>query len=223
MKDILLILKPKNENADFQEIVIKVANNEDINLSDFKVSIAYDIVYTFKEEIIKHILEHGFNSIVNSQALLEHIVVQGETQPAIISTMQLFLDTIMIDNELIILDPYFFAKTRNPQYVTLITDILSKYLAVIDKLIIITNTYSTNIPLKTAFEAQIRVIKPGINITHQVTDDFHDRFWISNGRTQGIVTGTSLNGFGNKYSLIDKAKPSDIADIIAALTAQLLI
>lgn len=54
------------------------------------------------------------------------------------------------------------------------------------------------------------------------TDDFHDRFWISN-RKKGFYTGTSFNGIGKRISLINLLSEDDVTEIIEELHNQNLV
>ena len=90
------------------------------------------------------------------------------------------------------------------------------------QIIIITNNKIDD-SLKTSIEGKLKSSKPALSINHNVTENYHDRFWISNNREKGIVTGTSLNGLGRKFTLIDRLNTSDVRDIITSLKSEGLL
>lgn len=217
MRDIIWILRPKKENIDYIELVIKISNNQDINLSDFEIGQIDSVVHTFKDEIVDYLLEHGFTSLVSTEPLLEHIVVRGTPDNKIIPVVQTYLDKLNIDNELIIVDPYFFAKPKNPNYISVLDQILDKYIPSIDNLIIVTNTFSVDNTIKNLILSTLQGKKQSLIISHKQHNDYHDRYWISGAREKGLVMGTSLNSLGNKVALVDRLNTSDVRDIVVEL------
>jgi D-ribose pyranose/furanose isomerase RbsD len=217
--EIIWKLTPKKEVIDYTNLVVKISNEQDINLRDFKVEEITSVIYCFREEIIDYILENGLSSLINTVPLLEHLVPKGATQNTIVDALHKYLDKVGIDNELIIIDPYFFAPTSDTTYLSTIDLALEKYLPQVDTLHIITYPNKVDAPLKTAIETNLKAKKPSLNILHKTSNEYHDRFWISNKRERGILTGTSLNGYGKKYSLLDRLNTSDVRYIVNSLEA----
>lgn len=118
------------------------------------------------------------------------------------------------NNELIIIDPYLFS-TDDMTYCNLLGKIIQKSKA---KLVIVVTDK------RHYKEKSLNVVKSKINIPleEKFSEDFHDRFWISN-RTKGFCTGTSLNGVGKRISLINVIEDDDIKDIVEELKKQHLI
>lgn len=221
MMDILLKLSSKKANVYFLDIITKIANQQDINLKDYEVREVKSVVRTYKDEILEYIFKYGISSLINTVSLNEEIVARGSSQNQIIQTLHKYLDSISIDNELIIIDPYFFPSPNN-DYIQFINNILNKYLSNISKLVII-SLPNFNVNTKNSFLSDFNAIKPDLNIEHKTTDIFHDRFWISGNREKGIITGTSLNGLGRKYSLIDRLNINDVKEIVSVLKQNNLI
>ncbi|MEI6852009.1 MAG: hypothetical protein WCL06_04165 [Bacteroidota bacterium] len=217
MSNIIWILTPKKENLDYSDLIVKISKKQDINLADYDIGQVNSVVYSFKDEIVEYLLEHGFSSLISSGLILEQIVAKGTPVNKIIPLIQSYLDRVNIDKELIIVDPYFFAKQRTPGYVNFIDQVLDKYIPTIEDLIIVTNSYAIDATVKSAIISTLKGKKPSLNIIHKQNDDFHDRFWISGAREKGLVMGTSMNGLGNKIALIDRLNTSDVRDIITEL------
>lgn len=224
MSDIIWILKPKRENLVYTDLVVKISNNQDINLRDYEISQVQSVVHTFKDEIVKYLLEYGFTSLVSSELLLEHIVAKGTPDNKIIPVVQTYLDRVNIDKELIIVDPYFFAaRPKNRNYVSVLDQILDKYISIIDDLIIVTNSHNVDATIKNSIETSLKAKKATLNIVHKQHNDYHDRYWISGAREKGIVFGTSLNSLGNKVALLDRLNTTDVRKIITELTNDRLL
>lgn len=213
---ILMRLTPKKDNLDFTDIVVKVANNQDINLTDYKVESQDDSFYNYLNEIEDYILEHGVSSLLTLTPIFESLIAKGTTPNKIIAFLHRYLDKVDIDDELIIIDPYFFASTNDINYTQTIFDVLERYLPVINNLIIITDNRIDD-SIKSSIEAKLISGKSTLRIIHKITNNYHDRFWISNNREKGIITGTSLNGLGRKFALIDRLNITDVREIIDSL------
>jgi hypothetical protein len=59
-------------------------------------------------------------------------------------------------------------------------------------------------------------MNPHISVEHSKSKYFHDRFWIADD-LRGIFVGTSLNGLGKKYALVDNIRDSDTNSIVEEL------
>ncbi len=176
-----------------------------------------------EHEIVDILLERGITALIeDNDSINEQLVRQNETTDKIVKFMHRFLDKVGIDNELIIVDPYFFPDNAPNDYVKLMVDIISKYISSLTTLKVITKS-SYNNAVKTIFKTKLTNLKPTLVIEHKHSNDFHDRFWISNNRKKGIITGTSLNGLGNKYALIDRLKITDVREIVTVLNNGSLI
>lgn len=117
-------------------------------------------------------------------------------------------------NELIIIDPYLF-RTPKENEGFILENILKrcnykKIVAVVEK----GNTNKT-------FWCSISDKLDG-RLEIKYSDEFHDRFWICD-RTGGFLTGTSLNGLGKKYCLIQKIDNEDINEIVRILKDKQII
>jgi hypothetical protein len=222
MNHIVWILKPLKDNSNYIDLVVNLSNKKGVDLSNYDVSQVSSVVYSFKDEIVEYLLNNGFSSLISADLLLEDVVAKGTPANKIIPLLQRYLDKIDIKDELIIVDPYFFAKSKNPDYVTIVIQVLARYLPQITQLIFITN-YSIDATLKAAIEFSLKKLNPSLNIIHQLSYDYHDRFWISGDREKGVVMGTSLNGLGNKLALVDRLNIVDVRLIVKELISDSLI
>lgn len=122
-----------------------------------------------------------------------------------------YLNYIESENsELIVIDPYLFTKANNnSSYCNLLGDIFN--LSKAKSILIITdkNNYYQN-----SFGNIVKLTNISLKVVY--SNDFHDRFWISK-RSKGFCTGTSLNGIGKRFSLIQMIEADDIQDIVSEL------
>jgi hypothetical protein len=220
--ELLLKIKAKKQGADFGKLYEQLLQGKGVDFSDFEIFTVDGIVFTFKNEIIDYITEHGLADLIETEPILEALVARGATQTNIISLLHKYLDKVGVDNELIIVDPYFYSDD-SPAYIASVELVIGKYLGAIDNLIIITLPDKIKAASISAIESALKDIKPTLAITSNTSINYHDRFWISHGREKGVITGTSLNGFGKRYALIDRLNTTDVREIVKALVADGLI
>lgn len=222
--DLIWRLKPKRDDVDYLQLTIDYANNRPVNLNDFKIEEIHSVVFSFRNEIEKYILDHGLSSLIGIQPLNEQLIVKGESENKIVVFFQKYLDKVGIDNELIIVDPYFYSPNSNSSYHLMIHSVLAPYLPNISTLRIVTLPGGKISPtIKQNVESTLTGANPHLVIEHKTSSDYHDRFWISNNREKGIIVGTSFNGLGNKYSLIDRLNTSDVREIVSSLISNGLL
>jgi hypothetical protein len=223
-------MKKSSQNQDFNIAMSKIkaviyykvefdffgiANHNDLRK---KLSKLKD--YKFKEfnpdeEEVKNILKYGLSSIVNPD--YEHFVGKPQTRREdFIQAMQKFLDYVLKGNSLIIIDPYIFPKKYDSSYPEFLVDILKKYLLKLKRITFITSA-SYHQDLQQKIFSDIQAHNSQINITLKQTEVFHDRFWISPRNRKGVFMGTSLNGIGKKYTLIDYIQEEDVREILGEL------
>ena len=132
----------------------------------------------------------------------------SDDRNSFIVVFQKFLDKIITSDHLIIIDPYIFPNKHDPDYAVFFVDILRKYFDQIKRISFVTNE-SYNSAIKTTVFDLIKSIKPELDLEIKAYEFFHDRFWLCNNK--GLFVGTSLNGVGKKYTLIDYIKKKDVS------------
>lgn len=214
--NIVWTLTPKKDGLNYVDLITKIANEEDLNLKDYRIGQVTSVVQTFKDDFIDYVSEHGLTALIESGLLTEQVIPKGASPNNIVGALHKYLDKVGIDNELIIIDPYFFAPTPDITYVSTIESVLDRYLPKLDTIHIITSL-KVDPTLVSTIEGALKTKKPTLNIIHKTSSDYHDRFWISNSREKGIITGTSINGYGKKYALLDRLNTSDVREIVSSL------
>jgi hypothetical protein len=213
---------PNNWNS----IITDIANHRPVDLSSFTVTFGNNLIEDHKEELSEYLQGHSLTELLESQLLLEWIAPQGAVNiPIIAKYIGKRMKRVGITSEIIIVDPYMFANNKRDsnyrtKYTNIINQVFSAMLTNVNNLVIICSKRNRDMSIKWMFESTISSIKPGINISVKYSQNWHDRFWISNNRTGGIIVGSSLNSLGNKYFLIDRLKNDDVNEIIAKLRAE---
>lgn len=147
-----------------------------------------------------------------------------------VSSFGLLIDTLR--NKLIQLSPsesltmvdrYLFSNDikNQAEYLTLFKQIVDSVIGKIKLVRFITQlSYNDELYKKTV--NLLENMNPNISVAHSKSEYFHDRFWIVDD-LKGIFVGTSLNGLGNKYALVDNIKDSDTKLIVEELRRLKLI
>lgn len=186
-----------------------------------------DIGYSLSE--VQDMLQReGPSYIMSLRVLREEILPVTDRKDA--SSFGLLIDTLR--NKLIQLSPsesltmvdrYLFSKDikNQAEYLTLFEQIVDSVIGKIKLVRFVTQpSYSDELYKKTV--NLLENMNPHISVEHSKSEYFHDRFWIADDQ-RGIFVGTSLNGLGNKYALVDNIRDSDTNSIVEELRRLKLI
>ena len=125
------------------------------------------------------------------------------------------LKQLNINNKLIIIDNYLLPKNHDVNYLDFFIEVFKDALKQCNELEIIT-LEKHNENLKNLINEKMKKLYPDLKVTYKFTNLFHDRFWIADNK-KGLFIGTSLNGVGKKYSMIDFLLDEDTEAIVAQL------
>lgn len=135
----------------------------------------------------------------------------------LIDTLRNKLIQLSPSESLTIVDRYLFSKNikNQAEYLTLFEQIVDSVIGKIKLVRFVTEpSYSDELYKKTV--NLLENMNPHISVEHSKSEYFHDRFWIADDQ-RGIFVGTSLNGLGNKYALVDNIRDSDTNSIVEEL------
>ncbi|HFQ5290407.1 TPA: hypothetical protein ACGUPN_004397 [Vibrio vulnificus] len=169
-------------------------------------------VYEFANEFLEHVSENGFESLFKYTISMEDITSPSMSLNEVEKIVDKFVMNLDSSKRLLIIDPYFYASSNSSDTVAIFSRLLSNISSSLEEITFVTN--GRKIDTKAAMHSALRSIQPTIIIKDFSTDDFHDRFWLDPDRSIGILMGTSLNGLGNKISLIDKLQDQDVKEIV---------
>jgi hypothetical protein len=221
---IHLRIDPK-ENFDYTKFVVDHANGRPATLENCDILQISSPILHFRDDFIEYIIEHGLTTLLSIEPINEELTTPRESPNAIQNLLIKFLNKIGVTQELIIIDPYFYYPNADAAYVDLIGNILRPFAGAISNIKIITAAHrrAFSPTSKTLVDNGITNIKSSIVIEHKTSNTLHDRFWISNDRQKGILLGTSLNGLGKKYSVVDYLDDQDVVSIVNEFRADNLI
>ncbi len=173
----------------------------------------------------KNLLEIGLTETFYAEEYKNAIGTINKRPDDIKEILQKYLDKIITSNKLLIIDQYIFPNYADNGYSIFLGEILDRYIVRLDEIRFITSSNRGKYSLENEKAILTSLInkKPSLKIIVGVTENFHDRFWISDYKSKGMFLGTSLNGFGKKYALIDYLNAYDVREIISALEIEGLL
>lgn len=181
------------------------------------------------EDCKELIRQRGVSSVLSTVHLQEYIIpkTSNESEKYLIVQMlrELLLTLSPIDN-LTIVDGYIFPKSAGrdtdiQSYLKMFEDIFSPVIGSVQEVKFITKP-RYNLELFEAVRHLLVRLNPDLRVLCRTTDEFHDRFWIVD-QARGLFVGTSLNGIGKSYALVDKIRESDVKELVEILAAMRLL
>jgi hypothetical protein len=210
--------------------------SSDESISTDKLINAYELMTQFDERLRKE-LELEFRNVDLIDECKELIRNEGVSWIMSLKRLQAALLTKSVDiqekdilvemlrdmlmklspsKNLIIVDNYFFpSKTDKNEYLQMFKDIFLPSIGKVASFNFITNP-NFNQNLFQDCKRLLLTLNPNLNVDYKTTDDFHDRFWIVD-QTKGLFVGTSLNGVGKRYALVDFIRDEDTKEIVNTL------
>ncbi len=172
------------------------------------------------------LLEHGQTSLLSMRRITEEVLpkADGDDRCIAVKMIRKYIERVAPCSELIINDP-FLLHVQKPDFMDLrdtLCTILKPVAQTLEHLIMIGKRGGDSDSVFSDLREGLRGLNRGITVKRKYSNEFHDRIWIAD-RARGFYTGTSLTGFGKKYSLIDKIRPDDVKELIALLKSSGLI
>lgn len=165
------------------------------------------------------VVKQGMTACLKQDMSCDSVLPVSDDVPLFVSIIQCHLAALKATDELLIIDSYFFPeKIEEEEYLIMLENMFKavipdiKYFKVIAKPRI-------NTALKNQFFDRLKSINPSIQTEVIESNAFHDRFMLADGQ-RGAFIGTSLNGIGRKYALIDYMRDEDAQEIYAAYQAE---
>ncbi|UJR55307.1 hypothetical protein [Dickeya zeae] len=210
MSGEIYTIKPKNNTVSFADFPERLHQSGLLNDFDFhQIPLP---VYSFRQEFLDHIAKNGLSSLYNFTVVMEDITSPSMTINDIEQVIAKFLINLNGAKKLVIIDPYFYSKSKTTDISIVFKNLLSGISSDLEEIAFISNGRSTD--TKNDIHSAVSSLDPGISIKDFSTDEFHDRYWIDPDNNIGIVMGTSLNGLGKKIALIDKLRSEDVEEIV---------
>lgn len=177
------------------------------------------------EDCKELIRQQGVSSVLSTVHLQEFLIPRTSNESEkylIVQILRELLLTLSPTDNLIIVDGYIFPKsagqdTDNESYLQMFEDIFAPVIGSVQEVKFITKP-QYNSELFEAIRQLLMQLNPDLRVLCKTTDEFHDRFWIVD-QARGLFVGTSLNGIGKRYALVDRISENDIKDLMDVLAA----
>jgi len=171
----------------------------------------------------KLIMEKGPRYILSLERFQEAVLPKIGSIDLLIKVLSNYLQALSPSKDLTIVDPYFFPvkPSDRAEYLGTFREIFGLVIPKVAMVRFITNPKHDR-ALYEDIKSVLIDLNPEINVVHKMTEDFHDRYWIAD-EVKGLFIGTSLNGIGKKYALVDFMEDEDTATIVKELRRASLI
>lgn len=134
------------------------------------------------------------------------VLYQVKRQDENLKTIKRFIKET-IKEKLYIIDRYIFPQKFDSDYldnlISLINECSAKRIV-----FVVSSTYNNVL-----YDRIEKILTGKVDIELIVTDNFHDRFWLSP-PVYGFLMGTSLNGVGKRISSVQKLYSNDVIELI---------
>lgn len=171
----------------------------------------------FREEMKDFLIKFGPTRAVSWGSLNEDVLPDNTPRSVLVETLRLKLALCAPSDSFIVVDPYLFPPTPDASYLADLLLLLQAPAERSTKLTIVTKA-SGNAGLRQSVVNAVQAFNANLTITVKHTNVFHDRFWIADDQ-RGIFVGTSLNGLGNRYALVDFLQEDDAREISAQVAS----
>ncbi|WP_373033785.1 hypothetical protein [Sulfurovum sp.] len=201
----LYIIEPSPDS----DYIIKLA--EQLSKDGYRLLSTTKDVLLFTE-MKQVLLDESVTDILSRELLTEAVLPDSTPRNAVLDTLKYKLNRCTATNSLLIVDPYLYPANYDTDYINDFISVFRESLQQCSKLSIATLS-NRNTTLEQLLDSEIQLINPQISIEKKYTNVFHDRFWIAD-NTKGVFVGTSLNGIGKRYAVIDYLHENDANDIV---------
>jgi hypothetical protein len=165
--------------------------------------------------------ERGVTYIWRLMRFQEAVIPQTKNVGPLVHVLERILAKLALSQDFIIVDRYLFAKGFDPGYRPLLGSLLAPVAKAVRRIRFITGPGSEPRLLKQVREFLLAEV-PRLSILYGISNGFHDRFWIAD-QSRGLHLGTSLNGLGKRYALVDYIASHDVREIVDSLRTRALL
>lgn len=175
------------------------------------------------------IREQGPSSVLSMVRLEEAVLHKSDTGDKkafdlLVETLRRKVMDLAPSQSLTLVDNYVFAPNipDKQAYLEMFEDIFGPVVGSIKQVRFVTSPGHYSRLLYQDVTQLLTRLNPQLLVECSTTGDFHDRVWIAD-ETKGLFVGTSLNGIGKRYALVDNLRDEDTKGIVSALRSLGLI
>jgi hypothetical protein len=163
-------------------------------------------------EVKQILLDKGSTTILSNQFLNEEVLPDNKPRNFVLDTLKYKLNRCSPTHSLHVIDSYLYPSCPDSNYVSDFIDVFEDTLKRCSSVVIVT-LKDRNKKLEQEIQNEIKKVNPKVSIKSNYTNAFHDRFWIID-NLRGLFVGSSLNGIGKRYSIVDYLSEDDAKEII---------
>ena len=174
-------------------------------------------------EIRRILVEQGIGSVWQTVVFQEALLPQARDLPPLVAVLKKMLERLAPGSDFTIVDRFLFPDTEHcpGDYLDTLLEVLEPVVSRSQQLLVVTSP-NHNADLRKDLEHRLRASYPSCRFRHSCSESFHDRFWIAD-RARGLFVGTSPNGLGLRYALVDYLASDDVREVMAALESEGLL
>jgi|GEM_PF-1614504 len=211
MEKKLILSISKKTTGDLSDFIGELHKHKIVD--KYNVGIIPDPVMYFRNNFFDKVIRDGFGSMLCFTVIMDDITTPSMHVNDIERVFHKFVEQLKPINHLLIVDPFFYPEFGK------VDKVAKKFIRLIDPIIkeIVKITVVSNGKNKSSIRKYIENLKkanPKIQLENYITQNFHDRFWLNPTAKKGMVVGTSINGIGNKISLVDTLNSVDASQVI---------
>jgi hypothetical protein len=183
----------------------------------------FDLNWHCIEECQRLIRAQGPSYVLSLVRLQEAVLPKTDTSDEkvfdlLVGTLRCKLMDLAPSQGLTLIDNYVFTPNIRDKrgYLEMFEDIFGPVVGGIKQVRFVTSPDHYDSLLYQDVARLLRSLNPQLLVECSTTRDFHDRFWIAD-ETKGLFIGTSLNGIGKRYALVDNMSDEDTKAIVGEL------
>ncbi len=170
------------------------------------------------EEIKRLVAEKGVSYAWQLARVTEAVLPKTTDVPPLFAALGRMVSQLAPTRSFAVVDRFLLPEKRLDDCLDALGTVLDPIISRIERLVLVTGTkYCTE--LLHALESRVRGISASCRLVHHTSEVFHDRFWIAD-EERALVVGTSPNGIGLRYALVDYMQAADVQEIVAALKGE---
>jgi len=164
----------------------------------------------------------GVTKTLSIELAVHEILAPTTPLPILIKTLREMLSSLSLRESLIVIDAYIFPKgAKSDEYLSLLVAVVEPFLDGLNSIKFVTKSNYSR-PLAKKVEKALKDRNSDVDFSVTTSNHYHDRFWICDER-KGLFVGTSLNGIGKRYALVDFMREEDVLEIIESLKQDSLL
>ena len=175
-----------------------------------------------EDELRQLLEEKGISYVWRLVHFKESVLQPGpKDRPTLLKLLEGMISKLAASHEFAVVDGYLLPRKHSANYQEELLSLLEPIAREVSRLILVTSR-NHNAQLLQHLKAELAASCPNCQLAHEVSDRYHDRFWIAD-QERALFVGTSLNGIGRRYAIADYMAEADVKEVVLDLKANGLL